>query len=51
LLLAVVQFLQRFLDRFRQQRARRGGRRRDHVRVFDEIAEQAVIFFADRRFE
>src|SRR5262245_51111902 len=48
---AVVQFLQRFFDRLAQQRARGRGRGRDHVRVLDEVTEEAVVFFAHRRFE
>src|SRR3954463_6398790 len=40
--LAIVELLQRFLNRFRQQRTSGSGRRRNHVRVFDEVAEKAV---------
>src|SRR5438552_6223506 len=49
--LAVVELLQRFFDRFREQRARGGRGRRDDVGVFYEVAEEAVVFFADRRLE
>jgi len=51
LLLAIVQLLQRLLDCLAQQPARSGGRRSDGARIFDEVAEEAVVFLPYRRLE